>query len=73
MPAEGWKALSLPDEVYEFFFQKWERNKVEYKAKYEVTSFSGWVSRILSEYIERDKKGTLSGSGIFAVPTRRER
>jgi len=69
MPVEGWKALSLPDEIYEFFFQKWEKNKAEYKAKYEVTSFSGWISKILSEYIERDKKGTLSESGVFAGST----
>ena len=59
MPAEGWKPISLPDDIYEFFFEKWEKNKEEYKAKYKVRSFSGWLTKILAEYVERDKAGTL--------------
>ena len=62
MPAEGWKPVSLPDDAYEFFFEKWERNKEELKAKYKVRSFSGWLIKILTEYVERDKAGTLSKS-----------
>jgi len=67
MPAEGWESLSLPLDIYEFFFERWKKNKEEYKAKYKVKSFSGWVCKILSEYVERDKAGTLPESGILAT------
>ena len=55
-PPKGWKSISVPEDVYEYFREKWEKNKKEYKIKYGVTSFSGFVSRILYEMVEREKQ-----------------
>ena len=56
--------ISMPMEE---IFERWKKNEEEYKAKYKVKSFSGWVCKVLSEYVERDKAGTLPESGILAT------
>jgi len=58
MPPKGWKSISVPEGVYNYFRDKWEKNKEEYKIKYGVTSFSGFVSRILYDLVQREKKST---------------
>jgi len=49
---EGWKTISVQQDVYDHLKEKWERNKTEYKVKYGVTSFAGFVTRILYQLSE---------------------
>jgi len=56
MPPKGWKSISVPEAVYKYFKEQWEKNKVHYQIKHGVTSFSGFVSRFLADAIEQDKK-----------------
>ena len=53
---EGWKVVSVPEDLYEHLIKKWEENKKQYKIRYGVTSFSGFVTRILYRLIEEDQR-----------------
>lgn len=55
MPKKGWKSITLPEEVYEFFREEWLKQKTELWRK-GIRSFSGFVCYMLSTLIEQKKK-----------------
>ena len=58
MPRKGWKSISVPERVYNYFREGWEQNKEEYEIKYGVTSFSGFVCQLLYA-IKNERKDRL--------------
>jgi len=36
MPKPGWKSITVKQEVYDYFFQEWQRVKNEYRLKYGI-------------------------------------
>ena len=57
MPRTGYKSITVKDSDYEFFKNLWETNKLEYRKK-GITTFSGFITSILYEALEKDKKRT---------------
>jgi len=55
MPRKGFKSITVKEEVYDYFWDLWQRNKEEYR-KQGITSFSGFVTKLLYEMIEKEKK-----------------
>ena len=53
MPPKGHKSITVPDEVYEKLWTRWETEMDQYK-KQGITSFSGFVVRYLYEGLERE-------------------
>jgi hypothetical protein len=49
MPRKGWSSITVPKEVYDYFFEKWKKHKEEYRLKYGITSFSGFTSKLLEQ------------------------
>lgn len=56
MPRKGWKVITVPESVYDYFWDSWEKNKEDYRLKYGITSFTGFVSKHLYELMEKEKK-----------------
>jgi len=42
LPREGFKSLTLPEDVYDYWFDEFKKNKSELR-KYGVNSFSGYI------------------------------
>ncbi|MEM4144247.1 MAG: hypothetical protein QW445_08965 [Candidatus Bathyarchaeia archaeon] len=55
MPPKGWKSITLPIEVYNFFYERWQREKTSLRIR-GIRSFSAYISYILSMAIEEYKK-----------------
>jgi predicted CopG family antitoxin len=55
MPRKGWKAITVSDEVYDYFQSEWEKQKKELR-KHGVNSFSGFVTKMICEALEKEKK-----------------
>jgi hypothetical protein len=53
MPPNGWKQIQVHDDVYDYFRKKYEEMKDEYRVRYGITSFNGFVAKALNEMIER--------------------
>ena len=64
MPPPGWKSITVPQEIYEFFYKRWKKDKERYRREYGITSFTGFVSKLLNdmllEYEKRDKDSQSS-------------
>ncbi len=60
MPKEGYKSVTIPDDVYDFFWKKWEQLKDEYRAKYGVRSFSGFVTKVMNDMLELESQKRLN-------------
>lgn len=60
MPPRGWTTITVPQTVYDYFFEEWSEKRDEYQIKYGITSFSGFASKLLTEmmdqYEAREKK-----------------
>lgn len=52
MPYKGFKSITVREEVYNYFWRKWQENKEKYR-KQGITSFSGFVTKLLYDMIER--------------------
>jgi hypothetical protein len=52
MPKEGYKSITVPDDVYDYFWNKWQQSKEEYRAKHGIRSFSGFVTKFMNDMIE---------------------
>jgi len=54
----------VPQEIYEFFYKRWKKDKERYRREYGITSFTGFVSKLLNdmllEYEKRDKDSQSS-------------
>ena len=47
----------MKDETYNYFWERWQKEKEEWRKK-GVNSFSGFVTKVLYEMIEREKTHT---------------
>jgi len=56
MPRKGWRSVTVSEEVYEFFWKEWQQRKKEYKLKYGITSFTGFVTKLLYELLQKEKE-----------------
>jgi predicted CopG family antitoxin len=60
LPREGYKSITVPDDVYNYYRKFWEKDRERYRLQ-GVRSFSGFVSKLLNELIEireREKETT---------------
>ena len=55
MPRKGWKSITVREEVYDYFWNLWKKNEMEYR-KQGITSFSGFCTKLLSDMIEQVEK-----------------
>ena len=58
LPYKGFKSITVREEVYNYFWEKWQKNKEKYR-KQGITSFSGFVTKLLYEMIERFEQEEL--------------
>jgi len=56
MPAPGFKSITVKDDVYGYFFKKWKKEQKKLRREKGITSFSGYVSYLLSQMIEQEEK-----------------
>lgn len=59
MPRKGFKSITIPDDVYDFFFDEWKRHQEQYRIE-GVRSFSGFISYLLSYVvgiIDQERQG----------------
>ncbi|MBM3905916.1 MAG: hypothetical protein FJ354_04450 [Thaumarchaeota archaeon] len=54
MPKAGFKSITVSEEVYDKFFDVFEKNKSELVMK-GINSFSGYVTYMLEETMQKDK------------------
>ena len=60
MPYKGFKSITVREEVYDYFWRLWQENREEYRRR-GITSFSGFVTKLLYEMIERfEREGSRS-------------
>lgn len=57
LPRKGWKSITVSEDVYDYFWKEWQENKNEHKLKEGITSFSGFLTKILYELIQRETEG----------------
>ena len=57
MAPKGFKSVTLSDDVYDFFYEKYKRNKIKLRRQ-GIRSFSAYLSYelYLADEIERQKK-----------------
>lgn len=55
MPRKGWKSITVKESVYQYFKNEWEKNKEEYRLKFGITSFSGFITKKCYELMEKEK------------------
>ena len=55
MPRKGFKTITVREEVYDYFWNLWQKNKEKY-IRQGITSFSGFVTKLLYEMIEKEKE-----------------
>lgn len=55
MPAKGWKTVTVSDQVYDYFWERWSENRKKIVLKHGVSSFSGYLTRILYDTMRRDE------------------
>ena len=56
MPKKGFKSITVKSDVYEYFFNEWLNFKEEYAIKKGIRSFSAYVTYILAQLINEEKK-----------------
>ena len=56
MPKEGWKSITVRQDVYDYFKKQYEKRKLEEKLESGVTSFSGYVNHLLYKLMKQEKK-----------------
>jgi len=55
MPRKGYKSITVPDRVFDYFKNDYDANKEAYAIK-GVRSFSGYISRKLDELMTLEQK-----------------
>jgi len=61
MPPRGWTTITVPQPIYDYFYQKWLKKKEEYRIKYGITSFTGFTTKALSEMMDQYEAKGRSG------------
>lgn len=56
MPKKGYKSITVKAEVYDYFFKEWLKVKEEYTIKKGIHSFSAYVTYLLAQLINEEKK-----------------
>ena len=56
MPRKGWKSITVSASVYAYFKAEYEERKAEYRLKYGITSFSGFITKRLFELKQLDEQ-----------------
>ena len=63
MPRKGYHSITVPDDVFDYFKKEWEKHKEEHRRQ-GVRSFSGFISRRLTELMELEgKQRGVRGTG----------
>jgi hypothetical protein len=52
LPPKGWKSVTIPEHVYKYFEEDYEKNRKAYALK-GVRSFSGYLTMKLSELMDQ--------------------
>jgi hypothetical protein len=55
MPRQGYKSITVREEVYQYFWEEWQKNKLELNLK-SIMSFSAFCTYLLNKIIEQEKK-----------------
>ena len=55
MPRKGWKTITVTESVYKFFKDDYDANNEEYRLKYGITSFSGFITKKLYELMKKNE------------------
>jgi hypothetical protein len=55
MPRKGYRSITVPNDVYEFFKNEWLKNKDQLRRR-GVRSFSGYVTSRLNQLMEEEEK-----------------
>ena len=61
MPKQGWKNVTVAEEVYDYFMDEWIKHRDEYRLKYGITSFAGFITKLLTEAIENRRAKESAG------------
>lgn len=57
MPVKGYKSITVPDDIYDYFKKKWEERKTELRLK-GIRSFSAFVTKYLNDALEQETQHT---------------
>ena len=57
-PKKGFKSITVKVEVYDYLFNEWLNVKEEYAIKKGINSFSAYVTYLLAQLINKNKKHT---------------
>jgi hypothetical protein len=60
MPPKGYRSVTVPDEICEYFEKKWRQEKEKYRRE-GVRSFSGFITYNLSKIMRQEEQAN-SGS-----------
>lgn len=55
MPPPGFGSITMPQDIIDYFREEWEQQKGELRKK-GVTTFTGFLTMMLYEYIEQRKR-----------------
>jgi hypothetical protein len=55
MPPKGFRTITVPEDVYDYFWQEWTKRKQEC-AKKGIRSFSAFVTTMVYEMLDERKK-----------------
>jgi hypothetical protein len=58
MPREGYKSITVTDDVEKLLKERYEKNKKAYLIKYNITSFSGYLLYLTQLEDKTDEKHT---------------
>jgi hypothetical protein len=56
MPKKGFKTITVKENVYDFFWNEYQKVKEDYAIKKGIRSFSAYISYRLSQLMEQEKK-----------------
>lgn len=56
MPREGYKSITVKQDVYDFLMTEYKRRKKEWLVRNGISSFSGYVTFRLNELMQLDKQ-----------------
>ena len=59
MPRKGYKTITVKAEVYDYFFKEWLKVKEEYAIKKGIHSFSAYVTYLLAQLMNEEKKPNI--------------
>ena len=55
MPPPKFKTITVREDIYNWLWDEWQKKDNQYKMKYNVYSFSAFVSRFLYEMMKKER------------------